>query len=185
MDDLRQDSQTGLPTEQFALCSEYFEASCFSRSVLIGTTVDFKRFYLDSVPWQRFSTINIREAKRFIGHWLPKKWGKTCKSIFPKKRSLNVSLGPYRETSVSKIPSPSPKKLISFRIVQANSTNAFDIPRWQNHDLVQQDGPILKLYRVQLRHAKLKSTTNYQLQKSIFLGVRETSQDKTPSSQRL
>ena len=52
MDDLRQDSQTGLPTECFALCSEHFEASCFSGSVLIGTPVDFKRFYLEkgSVP---------------------------------------------------------------------------------------------------------------------------------------
>ena len=49
MDDLRQDSQTGLPTEYFALCSEHFEASCFSRSVLIGTPVDFKRFYLEKV----------------------------------------------------------------------------------------------------------------------------------------
>ena len=52
MDDLRQDSQTGLPAEYFALCSEHFEASCFSRGVLIGTPVDFKRFYLEkgSVP---------------------------------------------------------------------------------------------------------------------------------------
>ena len=54
MDDLHQNShaQTGLPTEYFALCSEHFEASCFSRSVLIGTPVDFKRFYLEksSVP---------------------------------------------------------------------------------------------------------------------------------------
>ena len=45
-------TQTGLPTEYFALCSEHFEASCFSRCVLIGTPVDFKRFYLEecSVP---------------------------------------------------------------------------------------------------------------------------------------
>ena len=52
MDDLRQNSQTGLPTEYFALSSKHFEASCFSRSVLIGTPVDFKRFYLEkgSVP---------------------------------------------------------------------------------------------------------------------------------------
>ena len=111
MDDLRQDSLTGLPTEY--LVPEYLEESCFIRSVLIGTPVDFKRFYLHSVPWQRFSTINIREAERFIGHWLTKKWGKTCKSIFPKKRSLDVFLGPYRETSVSKIPPP-PKKKIDF-----------------------------------------------------------------------
>ena len=50
MDDLDQDSQTGLPTEYFALYSEHFEALCFSRSVLIGTPVDFKRFEKCSVP---------------------------------------------------------------------------------------------------------------------------------------
>ena len=42
MDDVRQDSQTGLPTEYFALCSE---ASCFSTSVLIGTPVHLKIQY--------------------------------------------------------------------------------------------------------------------------------------------
>ena len=49
---LRKDSQIGLPTEYFALCTEHFKTSCFSRSVLIGTPVDFKRFYLEkgSVP---------------------------------------------------------------------------------------------------------------------------------------
>ena len=52
MDDLHQDSQTGLPTEYFAMCFEHFEASCFNRSVLIGTPVYFERFYLEkgSVP---------------------------------------------------------------------------------------------------------------------------------------
>ena len=54
MDDLHQDShgQTDLETKHFALCSEHFKSSYFSRSVLIGTPVDFKRFYLEegSVP---------------------------------------------------------------------------------------------------------------------------------------
>ena len=54
MDDLHHDShaQTGLETKHFALCSEHFESSYFSRSVLIGTPVDFRRFYLEesSVP---------------------------------------------------------------------------------------------------------------------------------------
>ena len=48
MDDLH-DSQTGLPKEYFALCSAHSEASCFSRSVIIETPVDFKRFYLEKV----------------------------------------------------------------------------------------------------------------------------------------
>ena len=86
MDDLRQDPQTGLPKEYFALCSEHFEASCFSRSVLIGTTVDFKRFEKCSVP--------SKDAK-----------GKD--SLDTDYPSLDVSLGPYRETSVSKNPPPS------------------------------------------------------------------------------
>ena len=54
MEDLHQDShaQNGLPTEYFALCSGHFEALYFSRSVLIETPVDFKRFYLEegSIP---------------------------------------------------------------------------------------------------------------------------------------
>ena len=54
MDDLHQDShaQTGLETKHFALCSEHFKSSYLSRSVLICTPVDFKRFYLEegSVP---------------------------------------------------------------------------------------------------------------------------------------
>ena len=49
MDDLRQDSQTDLRTEYFAFYSDHFEAS-FSRSLLIGTPVDFKRFEKRSVP---------------------------------------------------------------------------------------------------------------------------------------
>ena len=49
-------------------------------------------------------------------------WGRLANLIFPEKRSLDVSLGPYRETSVSKIPTPPPKKnLISFRTGQAYS----------------------------------------------------------------
>ena len=58
MDDLHQDSQTGLPTEYFALCSEHFEASCFSRSVLIGTPVDFKRFYLEKGSYMQSRKIH-------------------------------------------------------------------------------------------------------------------------------
>ena len=39
----------------------------------------------------------------------PRNEGRPAKRFFAKKRSLDVSLGPYHETSVSKIPSP-PKK---------------------------------------------------------------------------
>ena len=104
MDDLHQDShaKTGLPTEYFALCSEHFEASSFSRSVLIGTPVDFKRFYIEkgsapSIYMKPKDSLDI-----------------DYKSIFPEKRSLDVSLGPYRETSVSKSPPPKKKNWFLF-----------------------------------------------------------------------
>ena len=108
MDDLQQDShaQTGLPTEYFALCSEHFEALCFSRSVLIGTTVDFKRFYLEkgSVP-----SIYAKPKASLDIDYLRNE-GRLANRFFPDECSLDVSLGPYRETSVSKIAPPPQKK---------------------------------------------------------------------------
>ena len=41
----------------------------------------------------------------------PRNEGRLANRFFPKKCSLDVSLGPYRETSVSKIPFPPPKKI--------------------------------------------------------------------------
>ena len=98
MDDPRQDSQTGLPTEYFALCSEHFETSCFSRSVLIETPVDFKRFKKHSVP-----SIGAK-GKDSLDTEYPRNEGRLANGFFLEKRSLDVSLGPYRETLVSKIP---------------------------------------------------------------------------------
>ena len=111
MDDLCQDSQTGLPKEYFALCSEHSEASSFSRSVLIGTPVDFKRFYLEegSVP-----SIYVK-SKDSLDTDYPRNEGRLANRFFLEKHFLDVSLGPYRKTSVSKIPLL-PKKTISFRI---------------------------------------------------------------------
>ena len=102
-------AQTGLPTEYFALCSEHFEASCFSRSVIIGTPVDFKRFYLEegSVP-----SIYVK-PKDSLDIDYSRNEGRLANRFFLEKRSLDISLGPYRETSVSKISSP-PKKRIDF-----------------------------------------------------------------------
>ena len=90
MDDLRQDSQTDLPTEYFALCSEHFEVSCFSRSVLIGTPVDFKRFYLekDSVP------SICAKPKDSLDTDYSRNEGRLANRFFSEKRSLDVSLGP-------------------------------------------------------------------------------------------
>ena len=58
------------------------------------------------------------KAKDSLDTDYPRNEGRLAKSIFPKKRSLDVSLGRYRETSVSKIPPPQKKKKrksISFR----------------------------------------------------------------------
>ena len=128
MDDLHQDShaQTGLESKHFALCSEHFKSLYFSRSVLIGTPVDFKRFHLEegSVP----SIYTTPKDSLDIDY--SRNEGRLANRFFPEKRSLDVSLRPYRETSVSKIPTPPPKKkIISFRTGQAYSRYAFDLPR--------------------------------------------------------
>ena len=93
--------------------------------MLIGTPVDFKRFYLEegSVPSvytkpKDSLDIDYSRNEERLGN-----------RFFPEKRSLDVSLGPYRETSVSKIPTPPQKKLISFRTGQAYSRYAFDLLR--------------------------------------------------------
>ena len=157
MDDLRQDSQTGgLPAEYFALCSEDFEAS-FQKKFAYWDTSRFQEV------WETFSTNNRRAGERFVGHWLPKKWEKTCKSIFPEKRSLDVSfLGPYRETSVSKIPPPPLKKDFF-----SNWIGLFEICFRSSKMTDPRPGPTgwayLGIYPVQRGHAKLKPTTNYQL----------------------
>ena len=92
MDDLRQDSQTGLPTEYFALCSEHFEASCFSRSVLIGTPVDFKRFYLEKVSVPSI----YAKPKDSLDIDYQRNEGRLTNQFSPEKRYLDVSLGPHR-----------------------------------------------------------------------------------------
>ena len=128
MDDLHQDShaQTGLEMKHFALCSEHFKSSYFSRSVLIGTPVDFKRFYLEEGSVPSIYT----KPKDSLDIDYSRNDGKLANRFFPEKRSLDVSLGPCRETSVSKIPpTPPKKKLISFRTGQAYSRYAFDLPR--------------------------------------------------------
>ena len=112
MDDLHQDShaQTGLETKHFALCSEHFKSSYFSRSVLIGTPVDFKRFNLEEGSVPSIYT----KPKDSLDIDYSRNEGRLANRFFPEKRSLDVSLGPYRETSVAKIPSPPPKKKIDF-----------------------------------------------------------------------
>ena len=127
MDDLHQDShaQTGLETKHFALCSEHFKSSYLSRSALIGTPVDFKRFYLEEGSVPSIYT----KPKDSLDIDYSRNEERLANRFFPEKRSSDVSLGPYRETSVSKIPPTPQKNLISFRTGQAYLRYAFDLPR--------------------------------------------------------
>ena len=124
---LHQDShaQTGLERKHFALFSEHFKSAYFSRSVLIGTPVDFKRFYLEEGSVPSIYT----KPKDSLDIDYSRNEGRLANRFFPEKRSLDVSLGPYRETSVSKIPPPQKKKRISFRTGQAYLRYTFDLPR--------------------------------------------------------
>ena len=107
MDDLRQDSQTGLPTEYFVLCSEHFEALCFSRSVLIGTPVDFKRFEKHSVPsidakgTDLLDTDYPRNEGRLANRFFPRNILKTFFETLPRNVSIQNPPPPAKKTSTS------------------------------------------------------------------------------------
>ena len=86
---------------------KHFEASCFSRSVLIGTPVDFKRFYLEegSVP------SIYAKPKDSLDINYSKNEGRLANQFFLQKRSLDVSLGTLlRNVSIQNSPPPPPKK---------------------------------------------------------------------------
>ena len=72
--------------------------------MVIGTPVDFKRFYLKkvSVP------LIYAKLKGSLNIDYPRNEGRLANQSFPEKRSLDVSLGPYQGTSVC-------LKSISFR----------------------------------------------------------------------
>ena len=94
---------SGLQTEYFTLCSEHFEASCFSRSVRIRTPVDFKRFCLEQCSVPSIYT----KPKDSLDIDYSRNEGRLANWFFPKKRALAVSLGPYRDPEFL---SPPPKK---------------------------------------------------------------------------
>ena len=76
--------------------------------MLIGTPVDFKRF-------EKCSVLSIdAKGKDSLDTDYPRNEGRLPNRFFPEKRSLDVSLEPYRETSVSKIPLAPPPKKIDF-----------------------------------------------------------------------
>ena len=104
MDDQDSHAQTGLPTEYFALCSKHFEASCFSRSVLIGTPVDFKRSYLEksSVP----SIYAKPKDSLDIGY--PRNEGRLANRFFPRNVLWMFLWDPTEKHQYPNSPPPPP-----------------------------------------------------------------------------
>ena len=100
MDDLHQDSQTGLPTEYFALRSEHFEASCFSRSVLIGTPVNLKRSEKRSVP-----SIDVK-GKDSLDTDYPRNVGTLANQFFPRNILWTFLWDPTEKRQYPKSASP-------------------------------------------------------------------------------
>ena len=78
--------------------------------------MDFKRFYLEkgSVP-----SIQAK-PKDSLDIDYPRNEGRLANQFFPKKRCLDVSLGPTEKRHYPKFPPspppPPPKKMISFRL---------------------------------------------------------------------
>ena len=110
MGDLRQDSQTDLPTECFALCSEHFEAS-FQQKFAYWTPVDFKRFEKRSVP-----TINAK-GKDSLDNDYPRNEGRLANRF----SLINILWTFFWDpTGIRNPPPPPPTKkeeeMISFRI---------------------------------------------------------------------
>ena len=176
MDDFRQDSQTGLPKEYFALCSEHFEASCFSRSVLIGTPVDFKRFKKRSVP-----SIDAKR-KDSLDTDYPRNKGSLVNRFFLRNGLCTFLWDSTEKRQYQKCPSPHPQKIDFFSNLVGLFEICFRSSKMTDPRPCPTEWAYLEIY-VQRRHAKLKPTTNYQLQNQYFLRVRETSQDKTPPLQ--
>ena len=164
------------------LCAPSILKHRFSRSLLIGTPVDFKRFEKRSVPTidtkgkDSLDTLITQEMREdlqidfsleaFFGRFF---WDPTEKRQYP---------NPPRP------PPPPPKKSDLF----SNWIGPFEIcfrsSKMTDPRPCSTRWAYLEIYPVQWGHAKLKPTRNYQLQKSIFLRVKETSQNKTPNVYR-
>ena len=98
--------QTGLPTEYFALCSEHFEVSCFSRSLLIETPVDCKRFYLEKSPVPSI----YAKPKDSLDIDYPRNEGRLANRFFPRTVFGRFFGTPPRNVSIQNPPTPPPPK---------------------------------------------------------------------------
>ena len=161
MDDLHQDShaQTGLETKHFALCSEHFKSSYFSRSVLIGTPVDFKRFYLEEGSVPSIYT----KPKDSLDTDYSRNEGRLANRFFSRETFFGCFFGTLLRNVSIQNPNPLPPK-----------------KNWFLFGLSKPIRDMLSIFRddrsttLSTRMRLFKQTANNELQKSIFLGIRET-----------
>ena len=99
--------------KHFALCSEHFELSYFSRSVLIGTTVDFRRFYLEQSSVPSIYT----KPKDSLDTDYSRNEGRLANRFFPRNLLWTFFWDPAKKHQYPKSqppPPPKKKKLVSF-----------------------------------------------------------------------
>ena len=72
---------------------------------LLGHQWISRGFTLRKVQYRQY-----HETERLIGHWLPKKWGKTCKLIFFQRNVLGRFFATLPSNFSIQNPSPPPKK---------------------------------------------------------------------------
>ena len=156
MDDLHQDShaQTGLETKHFALCSEHFKSSYFNSAEVC----------LLGHQWisRGFTLRKVQYHQYARSDPTEKRQYPKSQPPPPQKKKKNDFFSDWASLfeicfrfSEMTDPRPCPRGWVYFRVPSCST-----------------------------EHAKLKQTANNELQKSIFLGIREASQEKTPPSQQ-
>ena len=144
------------------LCAPSILKHSLSRSSLIGTPVDFKRFEKRSLP-----TIDAK-GKVSLDNDYPKNEERLANRLFP--RNVLWTFPFWNLTEKRQYPkSPLPPKndflsnwigLFEICVRSSKMTDPRPCPTGWAY---------LEIYPVQQGHFKLKPTTNYQLQNSIFL----------------
>ena len=88
MEDLRQDSQTGLPKEYFALCSKHLKHRVSAEVCLLGHQWISRGFTLRKIQYHQYT----RSQKI---HWtlITQEMRKACKSIFSRERFFENFFG--------------------------------------------------------------------------------------------
>ena len=163
----------------FDLCSEHFESSYFSRSMLIGTPVDFRRFYLEEGSVPSIYT----KPKDSLDIDYSRNEARLANRFFPRNLLWTFLWDPAEKRQYPKFQPPPQKKNIDFF---SDWVGLFEIC-FRSSEMTDPRGWVY--FRVpscstETCQIKLKQTANNELQKSIFLGVRETSQEKTPPSRQ-